>query len=127
MLRKSPVFAVVVTEHFWADDRAAASLRTGLPEIFADLPYRGTPESSRTTDFNGRGFVGRQPLERLLRDIDYIFEVRSNSELEVPLRCPDPESRIFITHGRAPDWREVQAHIEHHIKNTLDDSHCSIR
>ena len=59
-----------VTEYFLAYDRAAASLRTGLPEIFADLPYRGTPESSRTTDFNGRGFVGRQPLERLLRDIN---------------------------------------------------------
>lgn len=28
------------------------------------------------------------------------------------MRSPDRESRIFITHGRAPDWREVQAYIE---------------
>jgi predicted nucleotide-binding protein len=49
-------------------------------------------------------------LAKLAQDIDYIFEVRSHSELGVP--TSESPARIFISHGRAEYWREVQAFIE---------------
>ncbi|MBI2986480.1 MAG: hypothetical protein HYY45_06915 [Deltaproteobacteria bacterium] len=100
----------VVLEHFEAYNRTAAILRTNLPDLFGDLSDRPVPQSSGTTDYDGRGYIGRQHLERVVRDIDYIFEVRSHSELQAP--APQQERRIFITHGHSPDWREVQAYVE---------------
>jgi predicted nucleotide-binding protein len=46
----------------------------------------------------------------------YIFEVKANSELRVvvaeePVSDPRP-ARVFISHGKSPDWREVQDYIE---------------
>src|SRR5215212_539677 len=67
-----------VIEYFDTYRRLAAELRTALPDLFDDLPNRPIPESSGTTDFHGRGYIERDHLERLLRDLDYIFEVRSN-------------------------------------------------
>lgn len=75
-----------VLEYFEAYNRAATALREELPDLFADLPGREVPQSSGTTDFDGRGYIERHHLERVVRDIDYIFEVRSHSELEVPTR-----------------------------------------
>jgi predicted nucleotide-binding protein len=60
----------------------------------------------------------RAQLERLVRDIDEIFEIRANSELEQPASANAAKAaearprRVFITHGRSSDWREVQAYIE---------------
>src|SRR6185436_14124192 len=48
--------------------------------------------------------------ERLVRDIDQIFEIRANSQLGQPKR--EAPRRVFITHGRSNDWRAVQTFIE---------------
>ena len=70
------------------------------------------PESSGTTDFNGRGYIRRDQLGLIIRDIDYILEVRAHSELEAPTHSPERKRRVFVSHGTPPDWREVQAFIE---------------
>lgn len=57
---------------------------------------------------------GRAQLERLLRDIDQVFEIRANTELAQP--AASPARCVFITHGRAQDWRAVQAYIEKDAK-----------
>ena len=57
----------------------------------------------------------RSQLETLLRTIDQIFEVRANSELAIP-ESESPSPRVFISHGGASDWHEVQAYIERDIK-----------
>ncbi len=101
-----------VLEYFEAYNQAAATLRAELPDLFAEIPDRQVPESSGTTDFGGRGYIERHHLERVVRDIDYIFEVRSHRELEVPTGGSERARRVFITHGRAPEWREVQAYVE---------------
>ena len=80
--------------------------------MFGDLPDRPIPESSGTTDFEGRGYIERHQLEQVARDIEYILEVRAHSELEVPTHSSERERRIFISHGTPPDWREVQEFIE---------------
>jgi predicted nucleotide-binding protein len=53
----------------------------------------------------------------LIRDIEYILEVKANSELKFDTGTEEPNSeerpaRVFISHGRSPDWREVQDYIE---------------
>lgn len=46
--------------------------------LLGDLPDRQIPESSGTTDHDGRGYIERHHLERVIRDIDYISEVLSH-------------------------------------------------
>ena len=101
-----------VLEYFDAYNRASAILKEELPQLFGDLPDRPVPESSGTTDFGGRGYIRRDQLGLVIRDIDYILEVRTHSELEVPTHSSERERRVFISHGKPPDWREVQAFIE---------------
>jgi predicted nucleotide-binding protein len=59
----------------------------------------------------------------MVRDMEYIFEVRANSELKVELseakevvETADLIFRVFISHGRSTEWREVQAFIEKDLK-----------
>jgi predicted nucleotide-binding protein len=55
----------------------------------------------------------RDQLELLVRDIDQVFEIRANSELSQPTcQSATEQGRVFISHGRSADWREVQAYIE---------------
>lgn len=52
-------------------------LRAELPSLLDDLAIRPAPTSSGTTDFEGRGYITRQPLDLLRRDMQYIFDVLS--------------------------------------------------
>lgn len=102
---------LVVIEYFEQFGRQTDHLRNSLPDLFGDLRVRPVPESSGTTDYDGRGYIPRSQLEVLRRDIDYIFEILANSrpaEASPAVRA----SRVFISHGSSPDWQEVQAHIE---------------
>lgn len=83
------------------------NLMQSLPDLFFDLPGRPTPKKND-------GYYPPYLLNPLLEDLEYIFEVRANSELSVPFTemKPDYPKRIFLSHGRSNDWREVQAFIE---------------
>jgi len=101
----------VVLEYLEAANRHLNVLREVQPDLFADLPQRSIPRTSKTSDFEGRGYIERAPLQQLVRDIEYVFEVRAGSELRVaPQRTI--EARVFLSHGRSEDWREVQAYLE---------------
>lgn len=89
-------------------------LRQLLPDLYGDFqaiktepqavmapPGPGLPEPMH---------FSRAQADRLVRDIDQIFEIRANSELEQPKS--EPMRRVFITHGRSNDWRAVQPFIE---------------
>lgn len=90
-----------------------------LPELFADFQSIDTQprvEMARGSDgIKPANRYSRRQLEILLRNIDQIFEIRANSELRSPSPMPAPVRRVFISHGRSPDWREVQAYIEKDI------------
>jgi predicted nucleotide-binding protein len=79
-----------------------------IPELYSDLPKRAEPLASAYAKVEHYG--------QLVRDLEYIFEVRANSELnpkeeEVTVE-ENQTKRVFISHGRSPDWREVQSYIE---------------
>ncbi len=58
-------------------------------------------------------------VDRLIRDIEQIFEIRGHSELQPP-KAESP-LRVFVSHGRSEDWRRVQTHIEKDLKyNTVE-------
>lgn len=93
-------------------------LRTQLPALYADFQRLDTEPS---TEISPALLVespvmnyGRAQLERLVRDIEQVFEIRANSELSPPKASP--VRRVFISHGRANEWRIVQAFIEKDIE-----------
>ncbi len=103
-----------VLEYFEQFQKLVDDLKKSLPELYSDIPSRGIPKSSGTTDFEGRGYIEVSHLLTLLRDITYIFEVRSNSRVGEVIE--EKPQRIFISHGKSKDWHSVQAFIEKDLK-----------
>jgi hypothetical protein len=44
------------------------------PTLFDDLPKRSVPSSSGTTDFDGRGYVQRGPVQQLHDDMQFVLD-----------------------------------------------------
>jgi predicted nucleotide-binding protein len=99
-----------VLHYFVGTQNQIEQLRQAIPELFDDFaPIRTTPAMEMQ---NGVNQFSRMQLAGLVRDIDHIFEIRANSELAQPISSASIPQRVFITHGRSNDWREVQAFIE---------------
>lgn len=106
-----------LVEHYFVQAKAMIdNLRAELPDLYGDFQptesIATTKMSMGPSDPKPDNF-GRQQIERLVRDIEQIFEIRANSELRTPV--PDMPVRVFITHGRAQDWRAVKDHIENEV------------
>lgn len=95
-------------------------LRQLLPLLYGDFQPIQTepslemyqPDSNAPKLFH----YSREQLEQLIRDVDQVFEIRANSELSQPTSQSVIEPRrVFISHGRSADWREVQAYTEKDI------------
>ncbi|KXU91078.1 hypothetical protein CI15_00320 [Paraburkholderia monticola] len=102
-------------------DQAAANLatlRTELPNQYEDFVLGGVSPETQMSLKDAAGntvfHYSRQQMERLARDIAQIIEIQVNSG-EVARERKSPR-RVFISHGRAKDWYEVQAHIERDLK-----------
>jgi len=105
-------YSAYEVEHYFT--QAAIHLETLkalLPNLYGDLVPIQTKGEMKA---HGSERYFRLQLERLIRDIDQIFEIRANSELEQPKR--EALRRVFITHGRSDDWRAVQAFIEKDVQ-----------
>jgi predicted nucleotide-binding protein len=90
------------------------TLRKFLPDLYRDFhPIQAKPETKMMAPADAMHY-SRSQIERLSRDIDQIFEIRANSELEQPKQ--EALRRVFITHGRSDDWRKVQAFIEKDVQ-----------
>jgi predicted nucleotide-binding protein len=89
-------------------------LKNLLPDLYRDFQaIKSQPETEIVPQKPGavsEMHFSRAQAERLIRDIDQIFEIRANSELEQPKH--GAPRRVFITHGRSDDWHSVQAFIE---------------
>ena len=94
-------------------------LRELLPDLYGDFQKIATEPTEQVVlleNAERRLFYGRQQLERLGRDVDQVLEIRANSELSQPaVQAAKELKRVFISHGRSSDWREVQAYIERDI------------
>ena len=92
-------------------------LRLQLPDLYGSfqaIEAIGDTEMSAERDQPSKpNNFSHSRIERLIRDIDQVFEIRANSELQEPklesVRC------VFISHGRSSDWREVQSFIERDV------------
>lgn len=105
----------VVETYFVTAERQLEVLRKELSSLFEDFgAINPAPEIVMTGGEANR--YARAQVLRLLRDIDHIFEVRANSELATSATAmQEAKRRVFISHGRSSDWREVQAYIEKDI------------
>lgn len=67
----------VILEFFskWGPIRDA--LRSQYPSLLGDLADRDTPASSGTTDYDGRGYIEREPIDQLYSDMQYVLDVLS--------------------------------------------------
>ena len=94
------------------------TLRRLLPNLYNDFQTIKTePEIERApVDLkqNVVRFFFRSQVEKLVRDINQIFEIRANSELEQPKQ--EVLRRVFISHGHSNDWRRVQPFIEKDVE-----------
>jgi predicted nucleotide-binding protein len=96
-------------------------LRELLPSLYEDFqPIRTEPAVEMSQPATGASKLfhyGREQLEQLRRDIDQVFEIRANSELSQPTpQSVTEHRRVFISHGRSADWREVQAYVEKDVE-----------
>jgi len=112
------VYAPADVEHHFA--QAASSLellQKLLPDLYGDFQAIKTiPEAEMSAARPGvpaPTYFSLEQVERLIRDIDQIFEIRANSQLEQPRQ--EAARRVFISHGRSNDWRVVQPFIERDV------------
>ncbi len=103
-----------VGRYFAAFAKEIRVLRTELPELYAAFSADvSQPEVQMVGSVADR--YSRLQLLALARDIEQIFAIRSLSE-QATLAVAPQETRVFISHGRAQDWREIQAYIERDAK-----------
>lgn len=94
-------------------NKQLALIRSCHPDLFEDIP--DVPDAPAAVGFDQMptGDFHKGQLEHLARTIDEVFEIRANSTLTMP---PTPDKpaprRVFISHGRAQDWRAVQVYVE---------------
>ena len=102
----------LVLDYFHRYAELSKNLSSECPELYGDLPSREIPESSGTSDNDGRGYIEKRHLMVLHNDLEYIFEVWSNSKVTSIDGTTEHPLRIFISHGSSEVWRAVQAYIE---------------
>lgn len=104
----------LVAHYFTQAASCVSTLKKLLPDLYGDFQTiviePEAPMMPRGDGQPGPLYYSRRQAERLCRDIDQIFEMRANSELEQPKQ--KAQRRVFITHGRSDDWRRVQPFIE---------------
>ncbi len=106
----------VIHEHYDVFALLRDQIISDLPEVYSDFPVREKPQSSDTSDFDGKGYITRSQVGVMIADIKQILELRSlvfDGKDQVFL-----EDKIFISHGRSDDWRQVQAFIEKDLDKT---------
>lgn len=90
------------------------TLKSLLPDLYNDFQtIKSEPETEMAPVGPEQKVVwhfSRSQVEKLVRDIDQIFEIRANSELEQPKQ--ESPRRVFISHGHSNEWRKVQPYIE---------------
>jgi len=90
-------------------------LKETLPELYGDFPKLDVIPNTKMSEGTEPSYhFGRNQLASLARHIEQVFELRANSELAAP--TSSAPSKVFITHGRANDWNEVQSFIERDLK-----------
>ena len=111
ILTRANFFPNLVQHYFMQAAGYLDKLRLLAPNLYGDFQTIETePELEMAPDSPAPFHFSRAQTEKLVRDIDQVFEIRANSELEQPKQ--NRPQCVFITHGRSNDWRAVQSFIE---------------
>jgi len=107
--------------YFTQAERQVTLLREKLPALYGDYPtVDWSPKVEMGAPGSGKLFHARNQVEALVRYIDQIFEIHANSQISLSEPAKQ-QRRVFLTHGTALDWREVQSFIERDLKiDTLE-------
>jgi predicted nucleotide-binding protein len=105
--------------YFEGAHRQLAVLRAQRTDLYGDFPELTAAPDMEMSPVPGsdrpKFFFSRTQLQNLAYAIEQILEIRANSELVTPTVAA-AKNRVFISHGRAKDWLEVQAYIEKDIE-----------
>ena len=108
----------LVQHYFTQAASLLEKLKELLPGLYGDFQSIKTePETEMAPSGPEKKVVwhfSRRQVEKLSRDLEQIFELRANSELEQP-KTESPR-RVFISHGRSAEWRKVQPFIEKDVE-----------
>lgn len=71
-------------------------LRLLYPSLFEDLPSREVPQPSGTAEYEGRGYIRRQHVDLLLKDVRYCLDILSvQLTVDVPSMTISREGVFF--------------------------------
>lgn len=112
-------FAPYLVQHYFEQTAKHVETLKGLfPGLFSDFQRiidKPLAKMAVEKDAEPKMHYARSQVEGLIRDINQLFEIRANSELEQP-KVKASLRRVFITHGNTDEWRKVQPFIEKDVK-----------
>jgi predicted nucleotide-binding protein len=86
------------------------NIKEVLPDLYSDLPDYQLPKHIGVTE-GGPIFEFRQ-FDPLVKNLDYVLEVRANSRIGEIIQSTERRESIFISHGRSKEWFKIQAFCE---------------
>lgn len=89
-------------------------LKSELGDLFSDLPELPLPKSigkSGNDETYEKGSV-----DILVNNLNYILELRANMRIGERIESKLKLKRIFISHGRSPEWYKLQAFLERDLE-----------
>lgn len=96
-----------------------SQIKIEFDKVYDDLPQLSLPITIGSSN-NGRLYQ-KSDVKPLINNLDYILEVYSNMRIGENYENKDKSHRIFISHGRSEQWRNLQAYIEKDLEyNTLE-------
>lgn len=118
-----------VTEYFERFAKIRADLKEQFRDKFDDLRERDLPTSSKTSDYEGRGYIVRLPLEQLYEDCRFAIELlevldqptapRIQDDSDLGLTLEEESKEIFISHA-SKDRTLVQLFVERVLRIGMD-------
>jgi hypothetical protein len=106
-----------------------AELKRDYPQLFSDLPERGLPKRSGSTENDGRGYILRGELDRLRGECEYCWgQLREAARTEADQAEESMGNRIFVSHA-SNDKPLVEFFVEQVLRLGLevpsDDIFCT--
>lgn len=88
-------------------------IKNELPELYSDVPTPQLPKKMSPTD--DKDLYQKSSIQPLLKNLEYILEVRTHSRIGERKNEEEKGNSIFISHGRSTEWFKVQSYIEKDI------------
>jgi len=91
-------------------EQLTKDIKETLPELYSDLPNIKIPEHTGLSNMGT--LYDQERIDPLVKNLDYILEVRSNSRIGERESENVKKKSIFISHGRSKEWYKVQVYLE---------------